>query len=247
MADGRDKLEWGGSELLVTLRDPAGMAGEQFRKMRIRLEGLKETLGGAMQVVVVTSPMMGEGKTATAANLAAALAQEEGRRVLLLDCDIRKPRVWSLFRKPPEKGLADVLADGVPVSHVLRSTDAVPLDVLALPRGSDSRIDPIPVEKLKGLLRDLRGRYDFIICDAPPVLPIADTAALVRMADGVLMVVRAAVTPRHAVARSLEMIDRNKLIGFVLNAVADRAIDRYYHQYHADPPQENGEPKRNER
>ncbi len=229
-----EKLQWVRSEVLASLYNRSGLAGEQYRKMRIRLEGLKETLGGAMQLIVVTSPMMGEGKTATAANLAVSLAQEEGRKVILVDCDIRKPRLWSLFRRPPDRGLADVLAGGAHVADVVRATEDVPLDVLPIPRNSDDRIDPMPVDRLKGLFRDLRERYDFIICDAPPVLPIADTAALARLSDGVVLVVRAGATPRHAVTRTLESLDRNKLVGFVLNAVSERAIDRYYYQYHVE-------------
>jgi len=247
MAEKTGRLEWSKSEVLASLYDRVGMAGEQYRRMSIRLEGLKETLGGAMQVLVITSPMMGEGKTATAANLAVTLAYEEGRRVLLLDCDTRKPRVWSLFREPPGKGLAEALVEGTPVSELVRGTEVVALDVLTLPRGSDRRIDPMPFEKLRGLLRDLRDRYDFIICDAPPFLPIADTAALVRLADGVILVVRATQTPRHAVTRTLAGIDKSKLIGFVLNAVTERAIDRYYYQYTADPPDAGGIRDRNER
>jgi len=227
----RSKLQWNENELLVALNDRSGMAGEQYRRMRIRIEGLRETLGGTLKLILVTSPMMGEGKTATAANLALDLAGEEGRKVLLVDVDMRKPRIHSFFSSVPAAGLGDVLVGGVPVSEAIASVENSTLDVLVLPKGSDRRIDPLPMERLRAIFTDLRSRYDMIVCDAPPVLPIADTAALARLADGILVVVRAAVTPRQAVSRTLNIIDRNKLIGFVLNAVPERALDRYYYSY----------------
>jgi capsular exopolysaccharide synthesis family protein len=229
-----ETLRWVRSDLLVALSDRSGLAGEQFRKMSIRLEALKETLGGTMQAVMVTSPMMGDGKTATAANLALTLARDDSRRVALVDCDVRKPRIGALFQAPPATGLADALLAGAPVERIAVPTDRPSLHVVALPRGSDGRLDPLPVDRLRGVLRTLRERYDFIVCDAPPVLPIADTAAIGRLVDGIVLVVRAGRTPRHAVARTLESIDRKKLIGFVLNDVAERSLDRYYYRYHAD-------------
>jgi capsular exopolysaccharide synthesis family protein len=235
------KLQWNDNELLVALNDRSGMAGEQYRRMRIRIETLRETLGGTLKLILVTSPMMGEGKTATAANLALDLAGEEGRKVLLVDVDMRKPRIHSFFRSVPGAGLGDVLVGGVPLKEAIASVENSNLDVLVLPRGSDRRIDPLPMERLKSVFTELRSRYDLIVCDAPPVLPIADTAALARLADGILIVVRAGVTPRQAVARTLTIIDRNKLIGFVLNAVPERTLDRYYYSYRFEDAEGEGE------
>jgi capsular exopolysaccharide synthesis family protein len=230
------KLQWKDDEMLVSLNDRSGMAGEQFRRMRIRLEGLRETLGGAMKQVLVTSAMMSEGKTATAMNLAISLSQEEGRKVLLVDCDMRKPRLHSFFKNVSAAGLGDVLVGGVPAADAISQVEGASLEMLTLPKGADRRIDPLPVERLRVLFQELRTRYDFVVCDAPPVLPIADTASLARLSDGILVVVRAGVTPRQAVSRTLQGIDRNRLIGFVLNAVPERRLDRYYYSYHADEP-----------
>jgi len=223
-------LAWTDNEMLVA-RHGAGLAGEQFRRMRIRLEGVNETLGGTMKVVLVTSPMKGDGKTATAANLAFGLAGESGRKVLLVDVDMRKPRLHEFFRGSVRAGLGDVLAGGMALSDAVAPIDGMTLDLLALPKGADRRVDPLPIDRLRALLVEARKRYDYIICDGPPVLPIADTAAAARLSDGVVLVVRAAVTPREAVARSLGLIDRNRLVGFVLNAVPEGSLDRYYYTY----------------
>jgi receptor protein-tyrosine kinase len=224
-------LRWKTSEILVSLHDRASLAGEQFRKMGIRIEALNESLGGQLKLILVTSPLMGEGKTVTAANLAISLAREEGRRVALVDCDTRNPRVQGLFDPMPSRGMYEMLAKDASIDDAVMRAEGVPLDVLALPRGPARRLDPMPMERLKGVFARLRERYDLVICDAPPVLPVADTAALARQSDGVIVVVRSGRTPRQAVSRTLAGIDRNKLIGFVLNAVSERSVASYYYPY----------------
>lgn len=224
-------VRWKPSEVLVSLHDRSGLAGEQYRKLSLKLEALNETLGGQMKVIVVTSPLMGDGKTATAANLAICLAQEEDRRVALLDCDTRNPRIHSLLEPAPQHGLYELLCSGSNLDEARETTEGVPVDLFALPPGMGARLDPLPVDRLKTALARLRGVYDYVVCDAPPVLPIADTAALVRLADGTVVVVRAGQTPRQAVTKTLSGIDRSKLIGFVLNAVNERSVAYYYYPY----------------
>ncbi len=224
-------LVWKQSDLLVALNDHTSLAGEQYRKLGLKIEALNETLAGTMKLVVVTSPLMGDGKTATAANLAITLAREEGRQVALVDCDIRNPRIHSLFQRAPRRGVFQVLTGGATLESAVERTEVVPLDVYALPSGLGRKLDPMPIERIRALFARLRDTYDLVVCDAPPVLPIADTAALARMADGVLVVVRAGGTPRHAVTQTLAAIDRNKLIGFVLNAVSERSVPAYYYPY----------------
>ena len=102
-------LSWKPSEILVALNERTGLAGEQFRKMGIRIEALNETLGGQLKLILVTSPLMGEGKTATAANLAISMARAEGQSVALVDCDTRNPQPQGLFQPTPSRGLYDLL------------------------------------------------------------------------------------------------------------------------------------------
>jgi capsular exopolysaccharide synthesis family protein len=227
-------LRWIESEILASLYDRTGLAGEQYRKMGIKLEGLKEITNSGLSVILVTSPLMGDGKTAVAANLALALANIEGRRVALVDCDLRNPRIWTLFKEPPRAGLIDLLTGKADVESAAARTERVPLEVFALPRSGDRRMEYLPADRFRSVLEQMRKKYDFIVCDSPPVLPVADTAALVRMADGIILIVRAGRTPRPAVSRVLEGIDKSKLVGFVLNAVVGRAVDPYYYPYHGE-------------
>jgi capsular exopolysaccharide synthesis family protein len=230
----KNELSWIESEVLVSAFDRSGLAGEQFRKLALRLEALNETLKGELNVITVTSPLMGEGKTATAANLALALAGSEGKRVVLIDCDLRNPTLWSLFESAPRTGFLDLLLDKTDVSSVLYRTTGIPLDILALPRASERRMELLPVERVRKVFNRLKEDYDFIICDSPPVLPVADTAALTRLSDGIVLVVRAGQTPRQAVSRVLESVEKEKVVGFVLNAVTGGAVDPYYYPYHGE-------------
>lgn len=226
---------WIRSDILVTLYDQSGMAGEQFRKLQVKLRALRHATGGSLSSIVVTSPLMGEGKTACAANLAVALSHEPERRVLLLDCDIRKPKVHTFLQELPPGGLLDVLAERMSVKEAAVTMPGGTLDVVAMPlpaSGNGSRPSSLPIEKLKGILRTLAKEYEFVICDAPPVLPTADAGGLVNICDGALMIIRAGVTPRPAAAQAIAAIDKNKLIGFLLNGVPETKMGTYYYKYY---------------
>ncbi|HXI02750.1 MAG TPA: CpsD/CapB family tyrosine-protein kinase [Candidatus Saccharimonadales bacterium] len=239
---GTGLLRWKDSEILVAIYDQTGLAGEQYRKLGIRIEALHETLSREMKIVLVTSPIGGDGKTATAANLAITLAKGEGRRVALVDCDTRNPRLHTLFETRVSGGLLRTLTGQGGIQDARERAEGVPLDLFTLPRGIGRRLDPMPIERMKALFKSLRESYDLVVCDAPPFLPVADTSALVRLADGVLVVVRAAKTPRQAVSMTLAGLDRNKLIGLVLNAVAEQEVASYYYPYADDDleQRENG-------
>lgn len=240
MADGT----WVDDGILVTLYDEAGVAGEQFRKLQARLRALKHALGGNLVTIVVTSPLMGEGKTACATNLAIALAHEPGRRVLLTDCDVRKPKIQGFLNERAGAGLLDVLEGGTTIEEAVVRMPGGNLDILPLagPRWSNgNRPHALPIEKVKDVLSGVKDRYEFIVCDAPPLLPTADAGALVDICDSALMVVRAGVTPRPAAAQALAGINKNKLVGFLLNGVpTEKMRGYYYYRYYGSSSDSKG-------
>ena len=228
---------WIKSEILVTLYDRMSMGGEQFRKLQVKLRALKHATAGKLTSVVVTSPLMGEGKTACATNLALALASEPTRRVLLIDCDVRKPKVHTFLQTAPTRGLLDVLAGKAQLQDAVVTMPGGNMEVLTLPFVAGlngNRPHGLPIEKLNDMLKSVASRYEFIICDAPPVLPTADAGGLVDICDGAIMVVRSGITPRPAAAKALAGIDKTKLIGFLLNDVPEARMGRYYYKYYAD-------------
>ena len=233
-----DRSGWTRNQMLVALYDQTGMAGEQFRKLQVKLRALRHATGDKLSSIVVTSPLMGEGKTACAVNLALALSHDESdRRVLLIDCDVRKPKVALYLDRPPARGVLDVLDGRSPLGDALVRMPGETLDVLSMapgPSTNGSRPHALPIEKLKDLLATIRSEYEFTVCDAPPLLPTADAGGLVNICDGALMVVRAGMTPRPAASKALCAIDKNKLIGFLLNAVPESRMGRYYYKYYAE-------------
>jgi len=215
---------------LVAALAPQSLAAEQYRSLRTRIKRAES--GRAIRTIVVTSPNKGDGKSLTAANLALAMAQEFQQRVLLIDGDLRRPAVHRLFGVADRPGLTDVLMGGVELNQALINVEQHHLTLL--PAGA---IPSHPAELLgsaamRRVLDTLRSRFDRILIDMPPVAPLADLHILAPMADGLLMIVRAGVTPRPAIERALAGLDTAKVLGLVLNEAGGNVADTTtYHDY----------------
>jgi capsular exopolysaccharide synthesis family protein len=182
------------------------------------------------KVILVTSCLAAEGKTTVAFSLSATLAQA-GSRVLLVDADLRKPALWKYFSRESTRGLGEALADSLSVE--------VDTPISALPNFAvvcSAQVRARPLElldsgRMRSLLEDWRGDYDFIVLDSPPVLPVADAAVLSTMSDATLLVARHGRTTRQALRRSVEVLRwRNgtpAALGIVLNDVSDASGDFY--------------------
>jgi protein-tyrosine kinase len=209
----------GGVELdpmLVVAVEPTSAAAEQYRLLRTHLT--PRDRAQRLQVVLITSPRNGDGKTVTAANLAVTMAQEFQQRVLLLEADLRRPTVGGLLDLPPSAGLAGVLLGTSTVEAALVQVPGQYLTVLPAGDPPARPTELISSSAMRRTIESLRSRFDRIVIDTPPVA-LADTHLLGPLADGILMVVRAGVTPRDAVERALSAFDREKVLGLVLNEV----------------------------
>jgi len=200
---------------LVAAASPNSLAGEQYRLLRTRLNRSEHSRNAC--AIIVTSPNKGDGKSLTAANLALTMAQEFQHRIALVDADLRRPSVHSLFGIDDTPGLSDVLMGGATLDDSLVTVGDHRLTVL--PAGL---IPAHPAELLgsaamRRVLETLRGRFDRVLIDMPPVAPLADVAVASALADGVLMIVRAGVTPKPAIERALSGLDAAKVLGLVLN------------------------------
>jgi protein-tyrosine kinase len=216
------------SDALVAFTKPRSMAAEQYRTIRQQIAAFGREM--PIRTIVVTSALAGEGKTTTACNLAISLGQELGRRVCLVDCDLRNPQVGAVFGLPPRDGLADVLRRRANVDAVLLPTPVN--DLWLLPAG---HLPPNPAELLgsaamRQLLGDLKDRFDLVIIDSPPVLPMADPSIIGQMADGVVVVLLAGRTPRRLIDRTLDRLHGAVLLGFVLNRTDEF---QHYAEYYA--------------
>jgi polysaccharide biosynthesis transport protein len=219
---------------LVTLTSPGSFAAEQYQGLRLTIERLRRTR--PLQVIAVTSPAAGEGKTLTAINLAGALARgSDDARVLLIDADLRRPAVArQLAMTDGDGGLAEVVGSpSTTLDGVTQKLEMHNLSVITAGtrRGAVHQILRSP--RLDHVLAEARQRYDFIVLDTPPLLPVFDSALLANAVDGVLMVVAANQTPRKLLGEALNLLDPGKVLGIVFNRDA-RPMFGYYDAYYKD-------------
>ena len=220
----------GDEGLLLTGDLPPGF-GEAMRAVRTAV--IFSSADEGARTVVVTSTAPGEGKTLISTNLGVALAQAD-QRTLVIDGDLRRPRVHAVFRRPQEPGLSNVLVGTARMSDAVRMTHVPNLYVL-----SSGHIPPNPAELLGSTkyletLDELRQQFDWIIIDAPPVMAVTDAAILSNSATGVVFVVGAEMTSRRNAAAAVEHLQaaRAKFIGAVLNRVDLRRHSYYYSPYY---------------
>ena len=201
--------------VLVAGLAPKSLAAEQYRQLRTRLSHAEGA--STLRTVLITSPQKGEGKSVTAANLALTMAQELQRRVILVEADLRKPSLQNLFGLPPGPGLAEYLSGAVELKDVMRFLPDHNLTVIHAGSAPTNPAELLGSTAMRRLLDQLRTRYDRVLLDTPPVLPLADVAVLAPLVDGTLMVVRAGVTPKPAIENALRAFDSSRLLGVVLN------------------------------
>lgn len=212
---------------LVALIDPMGPAAEQFRMLHHRLDRVRSTR--TLGVVAFTSALAGEGKSTTAANLAACAAKR-GRKAVLVDCDLRRPGTSKLFgfeAVPP--GLAGVLDGEVTVRQAIRRG---PEGLAVVPAGRTAE-DPsglFATAHFRGAIDELRGSFDEIYLDLPPILAFADAHVAASVAEGVVMVVRSGQTRVEVVQEAVDAFTGLPLLGCVLTG-CDEALPMYRTYY----------------
>jgi len=228
---------------LVTLHSPKSTASESFRGIRTGI--LFASVDSAPQVIMVSSSGPSEGKTSCASNLAITMAQS-GSRVILLDCDMRRPRVHHMFDVRREAGISSFLVGSNDLSEVVRTTPVKNLEVI--PCGP---IPPNPSEilgsnKMRQLIDVLRTEYNHVIIDTPPITAVTDSVVLGPMVDGVLMVIRAGATPKQVVQNGLAQLQtvNAHILGAVLNGVNTGRDSYYYYQYYYYYYGEDGDRKK---
>lgn len=212
---------------LVTFNSPQSFEAEQFRRLRHRVEELGARRG--TRVVALTSAVASDGKTLVAINLAGALAAARGCRILLIDADLRCPTVaTTLGLDAGGKDLLSALeAPATQLDRAVHHLDGGTLDVLPCGRSRPDAYELLSSAAFAALLAEARRRYDFVVLDTPPVIPVPDTALLRPSVDGYLIVVSANKTPRKLVAETLNQLDPPSVLGLVFNR-DDRPLFGYY-------------------
>jgi len=214
---------------LVTLDEALSPAAEAYRALRLNLQFA--ALDKRLQTVMISSPDPGEAKSIVLANLAVTLAQIE-QRVIMVDCDLRKPQLHTLFRLPNEAGLTTMMLEEQALQQPpLQDTIVERLRLLPSGPLPSRPADLIGSQRMEAVIARLREEADTLLFDAPPILAAADAIVLASKVDAALLVVSAGQTKREQVQRAIEQLGRVNahLVGAVLyNAPEEAALRGYY-------------------
>lgn len=187
-----------------------------------------------LKTLLISSPLPGEGKTMTAANAAVVIAQQ-GKRVLLVDADLRKPGVHLEFGIANNSGLAELLSGSAAEECAIQQLDRLSnLSIIAAGSSQAMAAEMLGSAKMRELMQSWRTRYDYVILDTPPMLAVTDAVRLSSQADSVLLVIRSGQTSRDALARACDLLNQASVpvLGIVVNAVSSRSAGSYYYGYH---------------
>ncbi|MDV8001444.1 polysaccharide biosynthesis tyrosine autokinase [Rhodococcus sp. IEGM 1408] len=222
-----------GAEHLVPFREGHSPAAESFRRLRTNLQFLN--VDNPPRVFVLTSSVATEGKSETAINLSLALA-EAGNRVLLIEADLRRPLVVSYLAMPDKVGLTNILSGQAKFEDVVQETRHDGVTLLACGPLPPNPSELLASDMAKHLFEDLRSKYDYVIIDSPPLLPVTDGALLARVTDGALLVVRSHRTTTDQVKQAVDNLDKADatLLGLVAvaNKPAKKGSTGYYDSYY---------------
>jgi len=223
---------------LVSLISPKTFEAERYRMLSYLVEQLHADAG--LSVIAVSSPAVGDGKTLTAINLASALTQLPGTRVLLTDLDVRRPSIAANLgiEQPSNRGLIDFIQNQtLSFENVLHPYPPSKLTLLLSGQISSTPYDTLKSSRLEHLIEDARQNYDYVIVDTPPLIPFPDCRLIERFVDGFLVVVGAHKTPRKLVIEAIGTIDPEKIVGIVFNNDDQSAFGDYaYYSYETSTP-----------
>ena len=218
---------------LVSLLYPNSFLAEPYRIIRHRVEHLRRT--AQVGIIAISSAGIGEGKTMTAINLAGALAQAPGTRVLLVDADLRRPSIAArLALEPNQPGLVEAVLDPrLALDAVARSLPAFNLDVLPAGQLPSAPYEIFESPRFGELLAEARIHYDHVILDTAPLTPIPDSRLIVTLVDGLLLVVGAHKAPRRLLGEAFNVLDPAKVLGLVFNEDDEKHSAYDYDSYGA--------------
>ena len=212
---------------LVCLTDNESLAAEKFRFLGISLQHLRRDR--ALKKLLITSTIPQEGKSTVSGNLACALARRTQQRTLLIEGDVRRPSLSQMFGLGRIPGICECLQGERDLKKSVYRLEGPGLWFLPAGIAPKNPLELLQSGKLSAMMEPLTTWFDWIIIDSPPVMPLADTSVWMRLADGILLVVRQGITEKRQLQRGLDALEPKKMIGALLNGSrrSDRS-DYYY-------------------
>ena len=214
---------------VVTQHDPKSPVAEAYRSLRTNFQFA--TLRKPSKTIMVTSALPGEGKTTTAVNFAVSMS-DLGKRVVIVDTDLRQPNVHRALRMKRGPGLADVLQGEEKLSDVILSTQSENLWMISSGRVPPNPSELINSEMMTQVMKELGETFDMVVCDAPSTLVVTDPVILATRVDSIILVISVNRTRRETVMRAKKIIEtaNPKIAGAVLNGL--KATSRHYYYYY---------------
>ena len=219
--DQMDQMEGGYSagvdEHIVSFHQPRSTLTESFKQIRIVIQNMLPE--GDNKVIMFTSSYDAEGKTTASLNYAAAVAQDVSKRVIIVDADLRHPMLHRALGMRPQRGFGDLLVSDAPIESVVVSTPIPGLSAILCGETPPNPGELFGTERAGQILTELKRKYDCVVVDTPPVLPVVDTIYIAAYADGVVFVVEAARTSRKRIRRAVQLLNNANasVMGFLLN------------------------------
>jgi protein-tyrosine kinase len=213
---------------LVSIIEPDSAGAEMFRVLSTRLAHMQRKR--RLQKLLITSAEGDEGKSVVAVNLALSLARRPNERVLLIEADLRRPNASRLLTSSPLRGIAEWSEGKLALEDALYRVDDLPLWFLSAGKSIEEPMPLLESARFAKLLETLSSSFNWVILDPTPLLPMADSTSLSRLCDGVVVVVREGYTRRKVLNKALASVEKNKLVGMVLNqaSMSNIGYDRYY-------------------
>jgi protein-tyrosine kinase len=217
---------------LVTINEPNSPVSEEYRRLKTML--IRDTKQEFLNTIMITSAVDSEGKTLTSINLAVTMAQELDHSVLLIDADLRKPRIHNYLGIDYKYGLTDYLREDMDISDALIKTGIENLVLLPAGKPVSNPVELLSSEKMKSLLKEVKNRYSdrYVIIDTPPLLPFADALVLGVFIDAVLFVIKEGGAQKKLIDNAMVLIQDLKVLGVVFNAVRQENLDGHYSHYY---------------
>lgn len=219
------------SPQMVTLHNPQSLAAEHYRLLRTRI--LFITQKRPIQTLMFSSAVAGEGKTTTSCNMAISMANELDKKICLIDCDLRQSSVSRYLAIPQGKGLHEYLSEQSDINGILKPTRLERLTVITAGQPVDNPSKLLTSPRMSELMRELRERFDFIILDAAPLVPLADVPILLNHVDAMALVAHVGKTPKKYIRQAITTVENSQrapLLGVVLTRV-ENTLPTYVNQY----------------
>lgn len=221
-------MKWKEEQQLQNVElEPRSSYAEAFRTIKTNIK--YSNFGKDKKVILITSSESGEGKSTTASNLAMTLSMDN-KKVILVDCDLRRPTIHKGFRLSGLNGLSEVLIDEIELSEAIQSYSPH-LDVLASGKVPPNPAELLASEQMDIILKELRVRYDYIIVDTTPLGIVADSQILTSKVDGTVIVARYGKTKKEKISNCKKLIEQvnGKIVGVILNRVKETKENYYYY------------------